>query len=87
MSDDLRKVLSIERISKRNTRSIAILKDGKIKITKRVGKLTLVGVHDYLEPHEALFLMEVVSACEPFVRNIEIFIEFDSFSEQIRSVR
>lgn len=59
--DDLRKVLSVERLSKRNARSIAIFEEGKIKITKRVGKATLVGVHDYLEPHEALFLMEVVS--------------------------
>lgn len=59
-TDDLRKVLSMERISRKQDRSRACLEDGLIKIAKRMGKWSLFGKSKYLLPHEALFLMEIV---------------------------
>lgn len=59
--DDLRKVLSMERISRKQDRSRACLENGNIKIVKRTGKWSLFGKAKYLQPHEALFLMEIVS--------------------------
>lgn len=59
--DDFRKVLSMERVSLKQDRSTACFEDGKIKIVKRHGKWNMFESRgSYLEPHEALFLMEIV---------------------------
>lgn len=60
-SDDLRKVLSLERIALKNDRSIASIENDVIKIVKRQGKWDgFESTGSVLEPHEALFLMEIV---------------------------
>lgn len=63
ISDDLGKVLALERVTLKGSRSIASLENGRIKIIKRTGKWDgFESTGALLEPHEALFLMEVV--CE-----------------------
>ncbi|XP_055325075.1 uncharacterized protein LOC129579243 [Sitodiplosis mosellana] len=58
--DDLRKVLSMERVALQNERSTAVIEDGKIKVTKRQGKWDVFeSSGQYLEPHVALFYMEL----------------------------
>lgn len=59
-SDDLRRVISMERIAKRSVRSTAHIEDGLVKIVKRVGKWKQIGSSNFLKWHEALFLMEMV---------------------------
>lgn len=60
--DDLRKVLSLERITLKGSRSVALLENGVIKIVKRTGKWDgYESTGTILEPHEALFLIETVS--------------------------
>lgn len=59
--DDLRKVLSLERVVQKGSRSVASLENGVIKIIKRTGKWeSFESTGTFLEPHEALFLMETV---------------------------
>lgn len=58
--DSLAKLLSTERVSRRIDRSEAVFEDGKIKILKRRGKWGPIGTPNYLQPHEACFLMEIV---------------------------
>lgn len=53
----------MERISRKQDRSRACLENGQIRIVKRMGKWSLFGKAKYLQPHEALFLMEIVSFC------------------------
>lgn len=61
--DDLRKMLSLERVSPKGSRSVASLENGIIKIIRRTGKWDgLESTGTFLEPHEALFLIELV--CE-----------------------
>lgn len=51
----------MERVALKQDRSIASLEDGVIKLVKRQGKWDgFESTGSYLEPHEALFLMEVV---------------------------
>lgn len=51
----------MERVALRHERSIAIIEDGKIRLTKRQGKWDVFeSAGQYLEPHVALFLMEIV---------------------------
>lgn len=55
----------MERIASQNERSSAIIEDGKIKMTKRLGKWdAFESSGQYLEPHVALFYMELVCKCE-----------------------
>lgn len=62
ISDDLRKVLEMERVALKCDRSIATLDNGVIKVVKRQGKWdSFESTGSYLEAHEALFLMEMVS--------------------------
>lgn len=59
--DDLRKVLSLERVVQKGSRSVAAFENGIIKIIKRTGKWeSFESTGTFLEPHEALFLMETV---------------------------
>lgn len=59
--DDLRKVLSLERVLQKGSRSVASLENGIIRIVKRTGKWEgFESTGTLLEPHEALFLMETV---------------------------
>lgn len=59
--DDLRKVLSLERVVQKGSRSVASLENGVIKIIKRTGKWEgFESTGTFLEPHEALFLIETV---------------------------
>lgn len=65
VTDNLWKVLSLERISLQNERSTAIIENGKIKMTKRLGKWDVFETSgQYLEPHVALFYMEIVCVFE-----------------------
>lgn len=51
----------MERVSLKNDRSIAIIENEKIKIIKRQGKWDVFETFgSYLEPHVALFLIELV---------------------------
>lgn len=51
----------MERVALQNERSTAIIEDGRIKVTKRVGKWDAFELSgQYLEPHVALFYMELV---------------------------
>lgn len=59
--DDLRHLISMERIAKRSARSIAHIENGLVKIVRRMGKWKHFGLTNYLKWHEALYLMEVVS--------------------------
>lgn len=53
----------MERVALKHDRSVAKIEDGKIKLVKRQGKWeAFESTGMYLEPHEALFLMEIV--CE-----------------------
>lgn len=53
----------MERVALKHDRSIASFEDGKIKLVKRQGKWDgFESSGTYLEPHEALFMMEIV--CE-----------------------
>lgn len=58
----------MERISRKQDRSRACLENGDIKIVKRMGKWSLFGKSNYLQSHEALFLMEIVSVIY-FIQN------------------
>lgn len=61
--DDLRMLLSMERLALKNERSIAFIENGKIKIIRRQGKWDgFESNRSYLEPHEALYLIEMVSS-------------------------
>lgn len=61
--DDLRMLLSMERIALKNERSTASIENGKIKIVRRQGKWDgLESSGSYLVPHEALYLVEMVSS-------------------------
>ncbi|XP_031620760.1 uncharacterized protein LOC116339184 isoform X2 [Contarinia nasturtii] len=58
--DDLRKVLSMERIAIRHERSTAVIEYGKIRLTKKQGRWDIFqSSGQYLEPHLALFLIEI----------------------------
>lgn len=51
----------MERVALKHDRSIASLENGQIKIVKRQGKWDgFESTGSYLEPHEALFMMEMV---------------------------
>lgn len=51
----------MERVALKLDRSVASIEDGKIKLIKRQGKWdAFEPAGDYLEPHVALFLMEIV---------------------------
>lgn len=51
----------MERVALKHDRSIASLENGLIKIVKRQGKWDgFESTGSYLEPHEALFMMEMV---------------------------
>lgn len=62
----------MERISKKSARSTANIENGKIKIIKRIGKWSGIDAHDYLQPHEALFLMEIVSSNQTVFKYLKI---------------
>lgn len=60
--DDLKKLISTERVARNNDRSQAVLcSDGQIIVERKTGKWNLFGKLNYLEPHEALYLMEMVN--------------------------
>lgn len=59
-ADDLRRLISMERIARRSDRSTAHIENGSLKIVRRVGKWKLFGSSDSLKWHEALYLMEMV---------------------------
>lgn len=60
LADDLRRLISMERIARRSDRSTAHIENGSLKIVQRVGKWKLFGSSDSLKWHEALYLMEMV---------------------------
>lgn len=66
-------MLSLERVAPEGTRSIASLENGIIKIIKRTGKWEgFESTGNFLEPHEALFLIETV--CELYtITTIRIY--------------
>lgn len=59
-SDDLRRLISLERIARGSDRSTAHIENGSVKIVRRVGKWNLFGSGNHLQWHEALYLMEMV---------------------------
>lgn len=60
-SDDLFRLISSERIARAIDRSQADLcDDGKIIVTRRTGKWYSFGTANCLDPHEALYLIEMV---------------------------
>lgn len=71
--DDLRKMLSMERVALKHDRSIASLENGLIRIVKRQGKWDgFESTGTYLEPHEALFMMEMVCNKKNLAQNLKI---------------
>lgn len=58
--DDLRRLISMERIARGSDRSTAHIENDLIKIVRRVGKWKFIGSENYLKWHEALYLMEMV---------------------------
>lgn len=60
-ADNLRRLLSADRISRTSERSTAhILANGQIQFDKKTGKSAPFGQKNYLKPYEALYLMQIV---------------------------
>lgn len=67
----------MERVALKCDRSIASLDNGVIKVVKRQGKWDgFESTGSYLEPHEALFLMEMVSVISGARTQVYKLIEF-----------
>lgn len=59
-SEDLRRLISTERVCPKKDRSFAEIDNGKIQLIRKVGKWNYTTSGKYLEFHEALYLMEMV---------------------------
>lgn len=59
-SDDLRRLISVEKVCPKTDRSTAEIVDGRVKLTKKVGKWNHLSAGNILEFHEALYLIEMV---------------------------